>query len=227
MLIADFPDFFSFEHSATALIGVIFIIVFSFLCSNRSPSILSRLCFYIIFLFKCCSFLFECHFALNIFFFIRDREIILSLLIKLLMNLCSRNLGHFVSSCSVLVPFGLIFLDFHNHLKIFQFLIFPQVVNSLDKRLFSHCNNFLAYVLYHIVFKAFVSVIVFVLTILKFIFFINSIGHISLKIVQQLLILFVDSILFCLNCFNNFVLGFRIIGASIAVTWNICRVVIV
>jgi len=54
-----------------------------------------------------------------------------------------------------LIPFWFIPLHFHDHLQVIEFLCPSQIVNSVDKWLFTHGNDLFADIFYQIVFQLF------------------------------------------------------------------------
>lgn len=135
--------------------------------------------FILIFLFFF-SFLsnFKCHFIFNFIFCNSIRILGLGVLIhkhflilslrhsRLIKTIYRRSLGYWSYSrwqasivsdswCVIIqitIYFLFVSLHVHNHLQVIQFLSSLQIYHSIDKGLFSHWHNFLAYVFYYIVF---------------------------------------------------------------------------
>lgn len=122
------------------------------------------------------------------------------------------------------VPFCLVLLNFHDHLKIFELLVLPEVVYSFNEWLFSHSYDLFTDVLDDVVLKCLKSIIT-ILSIL-YIAILNYAWSFSSESAKKLLILFVDPVLLRLDGFNDFVLGLGVVWASIAVTRNVCSVIV-
>ena len=135
-----------------------------------------------------------------------------------------------------LIPFWFVPLHFHYHLEVVQLLCPSQIIDSINKWLFSHGNNFFTDVFDQIIFQLFEGVFL-VVTKIDISFVVHDtlpfqvVALILLIWVfsysfEQLQILLVDTVLLLLYSFNNFVLCFWIIGPSIAVAWNISGLIL-
>jgi len=161
-----------------------------------------------------------------VLFIVGNREVVLSLLVKLLVKLSAWDLRSLFASC-IGVPFSFVLLDLHDHLKILELLVLPQIIDGLDERLLSHRHNFFTNVLNDIILKAFISITALVLIILKLIVFLHGVRGVSLQVAEQLLILLINSVLLSLDGLDDFVLGFGVIWATVRVAGYIGRVVVV
>jgi len=160
-----------------------------------------------------------------------NREVVLSLVKKLLVHLTHRLLRDLRSNAHLSL-FGFRLMHIHNHLEIIELLRFPQVIDGVNKRLLSHCHNLLADVLDDIIFKNQIVIVWQLDHLRRILTLTHEVGHMvllrlfAIEILEKCKILLVDSILFLLNGFDDLRLGLTVSGATFTVARNVGRVVL-